>query len=382
MSDNEVKKKIKRAKNLFTSAVRTIMHDTLFLICMALSVGTFISFGINSWTNIIMAVVAMVFESTKLYTLLKAKEAYRDNKKVIIKVLYTSLYSIFAFISLICSVMFALNVISIKSKMMKTVMEVTENTITLQADNFDEEINFWKSEMDRVQEEIDTLTNAVDRADGNFGTSITKISENKPQLKEEKEKYTQKWLEAKEAKLSFQQSLNSGNTDQETKIKIDPGKGFEELAISLNRIFKRELFTVQQIQIYLFLLIMLMLEISVALTSGNLPEESAQSDDKIKLTTSASAETKEIYRKVITAMFEGINSNRLNSVNKTAEITGFDPKICLKVKTSLISMRFRGKPILYIEGRKTQTRFKKDNLITVVNHLLDKPNDETFIPEF
>ena len=64
---------MEKIKNLVSDKIRVLLHDVLFLICMGLSTGLFIQFGNSIMSKAIFALLAIGFESTKLWDLLNFK---------------------------------------------------------------------------------------------------------------------------------------------------------------------------------------------------------------------------------------------------------------------------------------------------------------------
>lgn len=370
-------KKFVQMKMAFASSIRMLMHDTLFIVCALLSLGMFITFGNNVWTASVMGLVALVFESTKLYSLLKAKKAGKGNRKEknwLALIFYSTLYTAFAILSLAASVMFALNLLSAKDK----IASVSQDTIVLEATDFNDDIDYWKAELDFATEELKTLEAAISRADGNYGTSITKISENKPAIEAKKEMAYDKWQEAKSARTTFQTDLKEIADEQ---IQVNPTDGFTELANAINSLYGEDVLTPRTLMIIIFIAIMFLLEVSVAVTSGEFPEEeevkAKESDVKL---SPMEQNTKEFFMKYIEAMYFEHNG-RLNSDAKISTLIGQSENTCWKIRKSLMTMIFKGKPLMYVEGRKTLTHLSKVNFMKVVNFLLDNPHDGLVIPE-
>lgn len=367
-------KKFMEIKAILSMSIRMFLHDALFLICMAMSVGMFIQFGNSWWTMIIMGIVAAVFESTKLYDLLKAKKAYAEKNTVAVATNGFS-YLVKAILSVVASVGFALVLLASQ----QSVAEVSEDTIVLEVDSFDENIEYWKSEMDRVTGEISALTEAINRASGNYGTSITKISSNKPALEASLALAQENWQKAKQEKVDYQKSLQSG----EKKIATNPADMFNELTTFINAIRGTEELTSQTLMTMLFIAIMVILEISVATTSGNLPEiKEERKVEEVVEVLSAKEEIGSYYMNFIDAMFEGVTpGDRVNSINKIADITGYSSATVWKIRQSILTMSYKDKRILISKSGGTRAGMNKENMKKVVNFLLENPTDDILIPE-
>lgn len=362
-----------KIKMMIGSSIRMLMHDSLFLVCMAMSIGMFIQFGNSWWTKAVMGLVAAVFESTKLYDLLKAKRAWKNKAKGAVAS-NGLLYLAKAILSVVASVGFALVLLAAQ----KSVAEVSQDTVVLEVSSFDEDVDFYKNEINRIQGELFVLSEAISRADGNYGTSITKISSNKPALEESLKEAVANWQEAKNKKLAFQTSLQNG----ETEIMTNPADMFNELSAFINEIRGTQDMSSFTLMVIIFIAIMLILEISVATTSGELPEEEVEKETEADLKLETAFDSYgEYYNKFIDAMFEGASGDRVNSVQKIMELTNMNSSTCWKIRQSILTMTYKGKKILVSSRGRTQAGMTRDNMKRIVDFLLRNPSDDILIPE-
>jgi len=364
-------KKLQEMKLLFAAGIQSLLFDTLFLVSMGLSFMMFITFGNSPMSKGIMGLVAIVFESTKLYDLLKAKQALKQSNTA--KLVFSSIsYLIKALLSIIASVGFALVLLSAQSNL----AEVSQDTLILEANDYDSDILFWSTKLEAVSQELLIIAEKKKNNPDGWGVVYDRLVQDGVNLESNLMTYKSKLDEVKKAKLVYQTSLQNGQKE----VATNPADMFSELSKFINSVSGKEVITTHNLMSIIFILIMVVMEVSIATTSGELPEEEKQAVKEVNL-VKPNPTLKEFYTTFIEGLYKEMRGTGLNSSRKVSELTGLELDTCRKLRKSIETMTFKGKPLLVVEDRRTRSGLSRENLIKVVTWLLDNPNEGMFIPE-
>lgn len=386
-----------KIKNSVANVARILIHDAVFIVNMLQSIGMMVIMAVNPISTWIMVILTIAFESSRLYLLLLLKNEWKNSpegkkgkKKITGKfVVYLLSYLVMTLISLTASLMFVLNLLSMKTAVVeKSNAEVVLVDPIIQ--NYDLKIALKEKKMKELTEDLNSFRDATNRADGNYGTSIKNINIAKIETEALFSQIEKEWydlLDEKAAYIKEQKVSDRGEKSLEEadkkEFKLNPSDGYRLVSEAINKIFGREIVNETLLATIVLILFQLMLEVVLVITSGNLPEkpEPEVTEEDVVMET-VSINTKEYYKKYIDAMFHDMRGTRLNSVGKIAQLTGLEEATCWKIKKSLDSMIFKGKRIIVVRDRKTQSAIPlKENFIKVVNYLLENPHEGIFLPE-
>ena len=240
--------------------INSTLHYFLFCVSSYMTVMMFLLIANSLATKIALALLALIFEMTKLTDLHKIPSAQKW------KFIYGTSYTLKALLSVIASVGLVLTLLVAQDD----ASDAKSDVLHLEQSVIDEDVTYWEKQMDSLDETIVILKeHLLNTPDGFNITSQSFINQIESVQATQKE-YHNNYQQAVQNRLSVIHKASQEN-------KINPADMFTEIG---------NVFAVnpQKLKIIVFVLIMILVEISLALTS-------AQGDQNHQYVTSEKEKT-------------------------------------------------------------------------------------------
>jgi hypothetical protein len=216
-----------------------------------MSVMMFIIIANSLAAKIALALLALIFEMTKLTDLHKVQSVKKW------KFIYGTSYFLKALLSVIASVGLVL-----------TLFAAQESVSTIKADRnnadfkaYDTEVDYWNKEIELLDETVDLLNENLARNPEGYGISGKTFVTQIQAVQETKKQYREKYQEAVDDRLTAL---------AEASVNVNPADMFTEIG-SVMRI------NPETLKMWVFVLIMILVEVSLALTSNTGANQSVKS---------------------------------------------------------------------------------------------------------
>lgn len=311
-----------------------ILHFSLFTVSTYMSVMMFIIIGNSLPTKIALALLALIFELTKLSDLHKIQS---DVKK---KFVYVTSYGLKALLSVIASAGLVMTLLSAQGDS----SDLRDDVSDAELESHDAEVTYWEKEIDLLDQTVILLNENLARNPEGYGISGKTFVSQIQAVQETKEQYWEMYQNAVKDRLM---ALSEASMES---VVVDPVDMFDEL----ESIFPID---AQSLKILVFSLIMILVEISLALTgveSSVIHPESTDSE-------TASPESKAVSPKSIHLEIVRHQASREKSDAELLSQSQLAEKLGVSRATINNSIRRHIKPVMMENGIK--------NYVDLYHHL-------------
>ena len=239
--------------------------------------------------------------------------------------------------------------------------EVQIDTGTVRMDSFDSRLDQYDIDIQRETDAMNSKVVKLSELDATWVTASERFSSQIEDHRINLDRYKEERQLTVEEKLTYIEGLTSSDAI------ANPASMFEIMADKFGRGA-----TSQDIMFWIMLSMVLLLELSVAVTSGHLKE------NKENIVIIDNVSIKEEYYKFIDALTKGADQPgvRLNSVDKIIETINIDRPRVWHIRSHMLSVKFKGYPILESGRGGSRTRFSASSLKKIMSYELDKVKED------
>lgn len=223
-----------------------ILHFSLFTVSTYMSIMMFILIANSLASKIALALLALIFELTKL------SDLHKIQSDVKVKYIYVTSYSFKALLSVIASVGLVMTLLAAQGDASDAASDVHDAELV----TYDLEVDYWEKEVNLLDETVSLLNENLARNPEGYGISGKTFVTQIQAVQETKDIYREKYQEAVNDRLT---ALSEASMKE---ITINPTDMFTEIG-SVFRIDS------QKLKMWIFVMIMILVEVSLALTSNS-----------------------------------------------------------------------------------------------------------------
>ena len=226
-----------------SKSIQSFIHISLFSISSFMSILMFILIANSPATKIALALLALIFELTKLTDLHKAQTISKW------KIIYASSYGLKAILSVIASVGLILTLLSAQDYASSANNQLVQRDMSA----YEDEVTYWDDELQKLDETVSLLNENLDRNPEGYGIASKAFVRQIESLQNRKEEYHEKYSTA------VNDQLNKLSEISEATIIVNPADMFIEIG---------SLFGIDpgKLRMIVFVAIMGLVELSLALT--------------------------------------------------------------------------------------------------------------------
>jgi hypothetical protein len=358
-----------------SSWVRIIANVLLIIFNTFVVINIFREFGSDNWYALVWGAIGFIIVFIQIYSLMQAKGA-KGRKKFQPFVTY-ALATIF---SISGTLGFTLSEIALSKK-----VDTVETTALISTQ---EDVTYYQKKIEGLNRDIEVLR----KENENEKTPSWKRSENTSSMKRIQADITKAEDEWKASKANEKVAV------VETLKKKSGATKFDYIAEALSFIPNVKI-KGEGLKNFLMLLLSFLLEYFIYYTAepikeknkrnenGELEEEEqelvledtkeplVEKREEPKLHIIIERSEKEKVEAYINALFE-VNGERLNSSDKISQMTGIPLEDCKRYRLALLTMKWKGNPLLISSKGGTRSRFTKEDIIKVVTFRLNYQEED------